>query len=100
MPDQTPPADELAAVRAEIKRLQDRESDLRSILIASPDARTGNAWAAEIKVIKSQRTDLKELRAAYPKLVDEFTYPIETTRVDLAVITKDGELVRPAGRRA
>ena len=41
---QTPPADELAAVRAERKRLGDREAVLRQLLISDPSARTGNSF--------------------------------------------------------
>src|SRR5215471_12495099 len=88
-----PVPDELNAVREQIKALQDREAELRQLLIANPDLREGNAWLAEVKEVKQQRTDLKELRAVHPNLVDEYTYTLTMTHVVLTGITEDGELV-------
>ena len=89
----TPVPDELAAVRAQLKALETREAELRQILLANPDVREGTAWLAEIKVVTQDRTDLRELRAMYPDLVAEYTFPVETKRVVLFGITTDGEIV-------
>ena len=93
----TPVPDELAQVRDDIKRLEEREEELRGLLIANKDLREGNAWLAEIKVVQRQTTDLKELRANYPKIVEQFTHAVDTTRVVLSGISEDGELI--SGRR-
>ncbi|HEY1441368.1 MAG TPA: hypothetical protein VGF65_11130 [Mycobacterium sp.] len=90
---QIPPADELADVRARIKMLEEREVELRNLLIGDPSARTGNHYLVEVREVETKRTDLKELRAMYPDLVEEYTYPVKTTRVDLKGITEDGEIV-------
>lgn len=88
-----PVPDELAAVREQIRRLETREAELRQIIFGDPDVRTGANWVAEIRTTIQQRTDLKELRASHPLIVDEFTYPTEITRIVLSGITEDGELV-------
>ena len=59
----TPLPDELAAVRADLKRLTTREAELRQILLSDPDTRTGADYLVEIKTVKQDRTDLKEQRA-------------------------------------
>lgn len=89
----TPVPDELAAVRDEIRRLETREAELRQILLSDPDVRTGASWLAEIKIVQQQKTDWKELRANYGNIVEQFTFPVEVTRVVLTGITEDGELV-------
>lgn len=89
----TPVPDELAAVRAELKRLEAREVELRNLLIAHPDIRTGASWLAEVQVTQRQTTDIKEMRACHPALVEEFTFPVSTTRVVLMGISEDGEIV-------
>jgi len=85
--------DELAAVRYEIRRLEEREEALRGILLSNPDTRTGASWLAEIKTVTTTRTDLKELRANHPALVDEYTFPTEITRVVLSGIDEHGEII-------
>ena len=92
MADQLPPADELYAVRDDIKRLTAREGELKALMIADPSARTGNSYAVDVKDVVSNRTDLKELRAAYPDLVAEHTHPVTTTAVVLRGISEDGEI--------
>jgi predicted phage-related endonuclease len=89
----TPLPDELAAVRAEIKRLESREEQLRASLLANPAFRTGTDYLAEIKTVTQQRTDLKEMRANYPEIVEQFTFPSPVTMVVLKGITEDGEIV-------
>ena len=96
----TPVPDELAAVRAELKRLETREAELKAILLGDPSTRTGADWIAEVKTTQRETTDLKELRAAHPDLVAEFTYPLDVTRVVLSGITEDGELVSARKMRA
>lgn len=89
----TPVPDELAAVRAQIKQLTDREAELKRLLITNPDIRTGASWLAVVQTVKQPRTDLKEMRHFHPDIVDEFTHLLEMTRVTLMGITEDGELV-------
>lgn len=96
--NQQPPADELADVRQQIKELEDREAALRSVILTDPETRTGNRFVAEVKDVATSRTDWAELRAAYPDLVDEYTYSVTVSRVVLSAITEDGEIV-PARRR-
>jgi hypothetical protein len=92
-----PVPDELAAVRAELKRLETREAELRALLFANPDIRTGASWLAEVKEVTSQRVDLKELRNCYPDLVAEQTHPMTVKQIVLSGITEDGEII-PARR--
>ena len=95
-----PGPDELAAVRSEIKRLEEREAELRQILFSDPDVRTGASWLAEIKTVQQQRTDWKELRANHPEVVEQYTFPTEVTRVVLSGITDDGEVLSARKFRA
>ena len=95
-----PVPDELAEVRAEITRLETREAELRSLLLAHPDLRTGANWIAEVKEGQITRTDLKELRANHPDLVSEFTFKVGVTRVELSAISEDGEIIRARVARA
>ena len=92
-PRNVPVPDALAAVRAEIKALETREAELKAALIADPDIREGKAWLAEIVVINTTYTDLKELRAMHPDLVAEYVFPKQVTRVVLSGVTEDGEIV-------
>jgi hypothetical protein len=85
--------DELAAVRAQIRELEAREVYLRGLLIENSDLREGASYIAEVTTTKQQRTDYKELRAMHPALCDEYTFPVEITRVVLSGITSDGEIV-------
>ena len=89
----TPVPDELAAVRSEIKRLEERENELKRLVLDNPDVRTGASWLAEVKTVETTRTDLKELRAVHPDIVDQFTFQVPVTRVVLSGITEDGEVV-------
>jgi hypothetical protein len=95
-----PVPDELADVREHITRLQARERDLRELLLAHPDLRTGGRWLAEVKQEQVTRTDLKELRANYPDLVSEFTFKVPVTRIELSAISEDGELIPARVARA
>ena len=92
-PRNIPVPDALAAVRAEIKALEQRENELKALILANPDIREGAAWLAEVKTVTTQRVDLKELRAMHAELVDEYTFPTEVTRVVLSGIMEDGEIV-------
>jgi hypothetical protein len=94
----TPVPDELAAVRAELKRLETREAELRALLFANPDIRTGAAWLAEIKEVTSNRVDLKELRACYPNEVAEQTHPVTVKQIVLSGIDADTGEIIPARR--
>ena len=88
-----PPADELFAVRAEIKHLTSRERELRALMLSDPSARTGNNYAVEIRDVQTTRTDLKELRAIHPDIVEQFTFQLTEQRVELRGINEDGELL-------
>jgi hypothetical protein len=94
-----PIPDQLAHVRERIKALQDREAELRQYLIDHPDDRHGNAWAAEVKTVTSQRLDIKELRAMHPDVVAEFTFPTKTLQVVLLGVSEDGEILSPKETR-
>jgi hypothetical protein len=88
-----PVPDELADTRAKIKALEQREAELKQILLANPDVREGANWLAEIQTVTQQRTDLEELRAVHPNLVAEYTFPVKVTSIVLSGISEDGEIV-------
>jgi hypothetical protein len=90
--DNLPPADELFAVRDTIKQLSSRERELKALMIADPEARTGNHYAVEIKDVATTRTDLKEMRAMHPDLVAEYTFVVTDKRVEVRGISDDGEV--------
>lgn len=92
--------DELFAIRKEIGRLEDREAELRRLLLANPDLREGASYFAEVRTTKQRRTDWKELRAMHPDIVDEHTYPVTVQSVVILGITEDGELVNPRKLKA
>jgi hypothetical protein len=98
-----PPADELFAVRSEIKRLEEREAELRQVILSDPSARTGNHYIASLVEVVSRRVDLKEMRAMHPQTVEEFTFPTKTVKIELLAVDEEtGEITRPkrALRRA
>jgi hypothetical protein len=96
-----PLPDELADLRAKIKALEQREGEIRATLLAEPDTRTGANWLAEIRTVTQNRTDLKELRAMHHELVEEYTFPVEVTRIVLMGIDQDtGEVVSARRMRA
>ena len=95
-----PLPDQLAEIRAELKRLEEREAALRGELLAHPELRTGAAWIAEIRTVPVQRTDWKEVKAAAPELVAEHTYSLPVTRVVLSGVTEDGEIISARQKRA
>lgn len=88
-----PVPDELHDVREQIRKLSERETYLRELLITNADLREGASYYAKVTTAKQDRTDWKELRACHPDLVAEFTYPLDVTRVTLLGVTEDGELV-------
>ena len=96
----TPLPDQLAALREQIKSLEEQEAAIRGQLLAHPELRTGAEWIAEIKTVQQSRTDWKELRANHPEVVEEFTFPTEVTRVVLSGITDDGEIISARAKRA
>jgi hypothetical protein len=89
---QLPPADELFDVRDKIKQLTSRERELKAIVITDPSARTGNHYCVEVKEVETSRTDLQEMRACHADIVEQFTFPVKITRVELRGINEDGEL--------
>jgi hypothetical protein len=94
MSDQQPPADELHAIRAQIKTLGEREAELRRLMIADPSARTGNQYVVELLEVETRRTDLKELRAMHEDLVEEYTFPQKVVRIELRGVDEDGVVTR------
>jgi hypothetical protein len=92
-PRNVPVPDQLAQVRDEIRALETREAELKQLILANPDIREGAAWLAEVVVINTTYTDLRELRAMHPDLCAEYTFPKQVTRVVLSGISEDGELV-------
>jgi hypothetical protein len=88
-----PPPDELAAVRSEIKRLEERETELKRLLLDNPDVRTGASWLAEVKTVDTTRLDVKELRANHADILDQYTFQVPVTRVVLSGISDEGEIV-------
>lgn len=93
MTDQIPPADELYAVREQLKTLDARERVLRALMLVDPAARNGNLYAVEIKDVQTTRTDLVEMRKMHPEIVEQYTFKVTTQRVELRAINEDGELV-------
>ena len=89
----TPVPDELAQVRAQIRQLEEREEALRGLLLAHPDLRTGASWLAEIKTMQTTRTDLKEMRANHPDIVEQYTFSLPVERVVLSGIDEHGEII-------
>lgn len=92
-----PPADELYAVRAQIKELTEREKVLRQLMLSDPSARTGNKYLVEIVDVAVERTDWKELKAHRPEIADiiaEYTFTTTQKRVELRSLTEDGEITR------
>jgi hypothetical protein len=55
------PADELADVRSEIKRLTIRKGELRAYLLEHPDDREGDDYVVSIVSQSRQKVDLKRL---------------------------------------
>jgi hypothetical protein len=55
------PADELADVRSEIRRLQEREENLRAHLLEHPEDRVGDDYTVSISSQSRKRVDLKRL---------------------------------------
>jgi hypothetical protein len=96
-----PLPDELADLRAKIKAFEQREGEIRALLLSNPDTRTGANWLADIKVVTQSRVDLKELRACHPDIVEQFEFPTEITRIVLMGIDQDtGEVVSARKMRA
>jgi hypothetical protein len=59
------PADRLADVRSQIKKLEETEAQLREELIASPQNRRGDEWIAKIIQQDSGRYDLAAIVKHY-----------------------------------
>jgi hypothetical protein len=94
-----PPADELAEVRATLRSLAEREAALKALMINDPSARTGNQFCVDVVEVASNRTDIKEMRACHPAIVEQFTFKVKTTRVELRGLDEDG-VITPIRRRA
>jgi len=95
-----PIPDELNAIRTQIKALKEREEAIKAVLLSDPTARTGNDWVAEIKQTTSHRCDVKELRANYPQIAEQFTFPRTDTSIVLHGLSEDGELISARKMRA
>ena len=99
-PRNIPVPDQLAGIREQIRTLETREAELKQLILANPDIREGAAWLAEVVVINTTYTDLKELRVMHPDLCAEYTFPKQVTRVVLSAITEDGEIVSARAMRS
>jgi hypothetical protein len=55
------PVDELADVRTEIRRLEDREQELRAYLLEHPNDRRGTDYEALVGTQQRKRIDLRAL---------------------------------------
>jgi hypothetical protein len=93
-----PVPDELNAVREQIRALQARELELRQLILANPDIRVGANWLAEVKEIETNRVDIKELRAMHKDLLEEYTFPQKTVRIELSAVDADTGEIIPARR--
>lgn len=80
------PADRLAEVRSEIKRLQSEESDLRTMIIEMAEQeRAGRRHKATVKIIRGKRLDTDLIRAAMPaEWIADHERETEVTMVKLA----------------
>lgn len=56
------PVDELADIRAEQKRLKDREDELKAQILAAPNDLTGFDYLAVVTTVESERVDTKAVR--------------------------------------
>jgi hypothetical protein len=73
------PADELADVRAEIKRLKAREAELRALLLRAGDVAdlAGDEWRATMRSAWSTRLDLPAALARLGKALLPFVVKID-----------------------
>jgi hypothetical protein len=97
-PRNIPVPDALNAVREQIRALQARELELRQLIIANPDIRMGANWLAEVKEVETNRLDVKELRAMHKDLLEEYTFPQKTVRIELSAIDAETGEIIPARR--
>jgi hypothetical protein len=78
------PADELADVRSEIRRLEDREEELRAYLLEHPHDRKGVDYEALIGQQQRKRVDLRALADEIgASLLGQFTRHISVAIVKL-----------------
>jgi hypothetical protein len=56
------PVDELADVRAQIRRLQTREAELRDTILAGTCGLIGDQHEASVRISESERVDVSALR--------------------------------------
>ena len=85
-PSNIHPADEMQALRTQIKALQDRESQLRDVLLAANDAgREGAAYRAFVMVSTRETLDKNAITAALGKdVVEPFMRKSEMKTLKLA----------------
>jgi hypothetical protein len=78
------PADELFDTRAEIRRLQEREEELRAYLLEHPRDRKGTEYEALIGTQQRKRVDLRALANEIgASLLGRFTRYVPITMVKL-----------------
>ncbi len=96
-PDIVEAAEQLAALRAELKALETREKELLAAIqkamadaerLDAPDGRTLATW----KAVASKRLDTKALRKAHPDIVREFERETESRRFLLKVRPENEEM--------
>jgi hypothetical protein len=83
------PVDELADIRAERRRIEEREAELRNILLADGADLHGHDYRARITTIRQRRLnrDLLEQRFG-PEAVAECCIPATFTFINLAANRK------------
>lgn len=84
-----PPADELASIRQQIRNLQRRESELRSLLLTDPTVRTGNRFAASIRIGWQSRINRDLLRQDYPDVAAAVMEKVKVQYIRLSAIIDD-----------
>lgn len=86
------PADELADVRASIAKLQDREKELREILIADPAKRDGDEFTVRVSTATQSSVDREAIEKAMGKgWLDKFLnkYPVTRLTVKERIANED-----------
>jgi hypothetical protein len=78
------PADQLADIRSKIRRLQDREEELRDWLLEHPEAHQGEEFQVEVGTQQRRKVNLRGLADAIgASVLERFTRCTTVTVVKL-----------------
>lgn len=80
------PVDELADVRAEIKRLQEHEAELKSQIIGTRQM-LGNEFEAKLTEVVTERVDVPALRKYMGNGIREFLKP--SSAITLRIVKRE-----------